>query len=113
MVKTDWLRYWGSVALTTNKEACIYGEEGFIRMPLFWKCQSFEIHKGDDVETVEIPYQSTGYAHEIIETVACIAEGKTESELFTLNDSLMSAQLVERHLNYHFQEKIEIWPKAF
>lgn len=95
----------GSVALTTNKEACIYGEEGFIRMPLFWKCESFEVHKGDDIETVNIPFQSTGYAHEIIEASACIAQGKTESELFTLNDSLMSAQLVENILTTIFKKK--------
>lgn len=93
----------GSVALTTNKEACIYGESGYIRMPLFWKCESFEIHKGDEIETVDLPYQSSGYAHEIMETVSCIEAGKTESELFTLDDSLMSARLVERILTTIFK----------
>lgn len=92
----------GSVALTTNKEACIYGVDGFIRMPLFWKCQEFEVHKGEEVQKVSMPFQSSGYAHEIIEAVECIKQGKTESALFSLNDSLMSARLVERILSTIF-----------
>ena len=93
----------GSVAFHTNKEACIYGETGFIRLPMFWKATSYEIVKGDDVSVVELPFQSTGYAHEIEEVRKCIKEGKVESEHFTLNDSLMSAQLVEGILSTIFK----------
>lgn len=89
----------GSVALTTNKEACIYGTEGFIRMPLFWKNESFEIVKDDQMQVFEQAYESTGYVHEIKEVVACIDAGKRESKQFSLNDSLMSARLVERILS--------------
>lgn len=92
----------GSVVMATNKEACIYGEEGFIRMPLFWKCQSFEVHKGEEVETVNMPFQSTGYAHEIIEARDCIKQGKTTSDLFSHQDSLLSAKLVESILTSVF-----------
>lgn len=94
----------GSIAMNTNKEACIYGSEGFIKLPLFWKAQEFEIHKGDNIEKVELPFKSTGYAHEIEEVVKCIKEGKTESPLFTLNDSLMSANLVESILSSIFNQ---------
>ncbi len=85
----------GSISLETNKECCIYGEKGFIRMPFFWKCQEFEIIKGEEVEKIELPYISTGYAHEILEASKCINEGKSQSMLFTLEDSLKSARLVE------------------
>tara|TARA_R110000796_G_scaffold96719_1_gene202772 strand:+ start:158262 stop:159218 length:957 start_codon:yes stop_codon:yes gene_type:complete len=94
----------GSIAMNTNKEACIYGSEGFIKLPLFWKAQEFEIHKDDNIEKVELPFKSTGYAHEIEEVVKCIKEGKTESPLFTLNDSLMSANLVESILSSIFNQ---------
>lgn len=94
----QWAQLFGSVVMNTNKEACIYGEEGFIRMPLFWKCQEYEIVKGEAIERFESPYLSTGYAHEIIEARNCIEQGKTESDLFTLKDSLQSAELVERLL---------------
>ncbi|WP_339694262.1 Gfo/Idh/MocA family oxidoreductase [uncultured Roseivirga sp.] len=94
----------GSIVMNTNKEACIYGSEGFIKLPLFWKAQEFEIHKGDNIEKVELPFKSTGYAHEIEEVVKCIKEGKTESPLFTLNDSLMSANLVESILSSIFNQ---------
>jgi len=95
----------GSVALNTNKEACIYGTEGFVRMPLFWKSQKFEVVKGEVIEVYEAPYLSTGYAHEIIEVVNCIKRDLKESKHFTLNDSLMSARLVESVLSTIFPKK--------
>lgn len=92
----------GSIALHTNKEACIYGDKGFVRIPMFWKGESYELIKGDEIQIFEIPMISTGYAHEIMEVRDCIKRGKTESALFTLNDSLMSARLVERILSTIF-----------
>lgn len=94
----------GSIAMNTNKEACIYGSEGFIKLPLFWKAQTFEIHKDGSIEKIEHPFKDTGYVHEIEEVVKCIKEGKTESPLFTLNDSLMSASLVDRILSTIFNQ---------
>lgn len=93
----------GSITMNTNKEACIYGEKGFVRIPMFWKSESYEVVKGDDVEVFYAPMISTGYAHEIMEVSKCIKQGKTESELFTLNDSLMSAKLVESILSTIFK----------
>lgn len=92
-----------SVALVTNKEACIYGEEGFIRMPLFWKCQEFEVIKGEEIEKVRLPFISNGYAHEIIAARDCIKNGELESNLFTLEESLASARLVEQILSTVFK----------
>lgn len=92
----------GSITMHTNKEACIYGEKGFVRIPMFWKAESYQIVRGEEVETFYRPMTSNGYAHEIVEVSSCIKEGKTESELFTLNDSLMSAKLVERILSTIF-----------
>ena len=93
----------GSIGLHTNKEACIYGEKGYIKLEKFWQPQGYEVHIEDEVEVVSKPFLSTGYAHEIIETAACIAAGKTESNIFTLNDSLMSAKLVETILKTIFR----------
>ncbi len=93
----------GSIGLHTNKEACIYGTEGYIRLPFFWKAQSYEIVKNEEAVSFEKPYTATGYAHEIIEVAECIKQGKTESELFTINDSLMSARLVESILTTIFK----------
>lgn len=93
----------GSIGLHTNKEAFIYGTEAYIRIPYFWKAQSYEIVKEEEGVKFDIPYTSTGYAHEIMEVAECIEQGKTQSELFTLNDSLMSAQLVERILSTIFK----------
>ncbi len=92
----------GSFALETNKEACIYGEKGFIRMPLFWQAESYQIVKREDVSTFNIPFKSNGYVHEIEEVVSCIKKGKKESDLFSHQDSLESAQLVESILSTIF-----------
>ena len=86
-----------------EQEACIYGTEGYIRLPFFWKAQSYEIVKNEEAVSFEKPYTATGYAHEIIEVAECIKQGKTESELFTINDSLMSARLVESILTTIFK----------
>ncbi|MBO6495487.1 MAG: Gfo/Idh/MocA family oxidoreductase [Roseivirga sp.] len=91
-----------SITVTTNKEACIYGEDGFIRMPLFWKCQEFEVVKGEEVEKVAMPFDSTGYVHEIVAARECINNGEKESNLFTLEESLQSAKLVEKILSTVF-----------
>lgn len=99
------VQLFGSVALHTNKEACIYGTEGYIRMPYFWKGESYEIVKDEEVQHFDVPYKSTGYVHEIEEVVKCIAENEQESPLFTLNDSLMSARLVENILSTIFNKK--------
>ena len=93
----------GSVSLHTNKEACIYGTDGFIRLPKFWKAQSYEVVKEEQVAYFEKPFLATGYAHEIEEVAQCIAQGKTESSLFSINDSLMSARLVENILSTIFR----------
>lgn len=93
----------GSVGLHTNKEACIYGEEGYIKLPMFWKAQSYEVHKGDEIEQVEKPFQSSGYAHEIMDAVARLKAGEKESAVFNLNESLMCARLVERILDTIFK----------
>lgn len=92
-----------SISLETNKEACIYGENGYIRMPLFWKGQAFEVIKGDQIEKVEMPYLSNGYAHEIMEARDCIKKGQIESNIFNFNDSIQSAQLVEQILKSVFK----------
>lgn len=89
----------GSISLITSKEAYIYGEDGYIKLPLFWKANSFSIHKDEEIENIELSYKSSGYVHEIEEVVECIQSGKTESTLFNLNDSLMSARLVEKILS--------------
>ncbi|MHA7099394.1 Gfo/Idh/MocA family protein [Roseivirga pacifica] len=97
------VQLFGSVALQTNKEAYIYGTKGYVRMPLFWKAQSYEIVREEEVERFEVPFVSTGYAHEIEEVARCIANGQQESENFSLNDSLMSAKLVESILSTIFK----------
>lgn len=93
----------GSVALHTHKEACIFGTEGFVRIPMFWKAQSYEVVKGDEVEKVSLPFKSNGYAHEILEVVECIQKGKISSSTYSFNDSLMSAKLVENILSTIFK----------
>ncbi|WP_268122787.1 Gfo/Idh/MocA family protein [Roseivirga pacifica] len=97
------VQLFGSVALQTNKEAYIYGTKGYVRMPLFWKAQSYEIVREEEIERFEVPFLSTGYAHEIEEVARCIANGQQESENFSLNDSLMSAKLVESILSTIFK----------
>ena len=86
--------YCGS-RLETIKEAVIYGDKGWIKMDLFWKCQRGEVCMDGEIKPFDIPYQSTGYAHEIQAVADDIQAGRIENAIFSHEESLRSAELVD------------------
>ena len=90
--------FFSSVYVDTRHDAFIYGDEGYIKMDVFWKCQRFEFWKGGNVDVYEIPFEDTGFVHEIREAVKCVREGKIESPTFSHADSLRSAEIVDQIL---------------
>lgn len=93
---------------TTSKwEAMIYGENGWIQMIEFFRCQKF-IYKIGEEEPVEIsmPYLSSGFYHEIAASIDHIRSGDIQSNIFTHQKSLDSARLVEDILNQLHKKEI-------
>jgi dihydrodiol dehydrogenase / D-xylose 1-dehydrogenase (NADP) len=86
----------GAIAVCTaavrtplTDDAWIYGTEGRIRIPAFWHANKLEIHiNGKEPESLEIPYSSSGYYHEIEEAANCLRNGRIESDVMPLKETL-------------------------
>ncbi len=86
------------VQLESEHQAIIYGTEGRIIFPRFWKGESFTIVKHDDEQQVELPYTSTGYYHELLHACQQISKGHLESGVFGWSDSINQALIVDQIL---------------
>ena len=70
--------------------AWIYGTKGYIRMPVFWKCESAQIVCGEVTRKIESPVPQKisgvideGYQFEIRHVQDCLHRGLTQSPLVT------------------------------
>lgn len=64
-------------------------EKGAVYIPNFWHPdRAYIIRDGEAVETIEMPFVFPGFQFEIIETMKCIREGKTECEIMPLDESI-------------------------
>ncbi len=83
------------VQLDTEHTATIYGSKGKIIFPSFWKGKSYEIISDSGVQKIDNPFRSTGYFHELNHAISCISQGKLQSSIWSLDDSLAQATLLD------------------
>ena len=83
-----------SYNLKMRNEAIIYGAEGYIEFPQFQAGQRFTIlkHEGtneikDTIEVLENNH-SNGFIYQVEEVNRCVREGKLESEIMPLNETI-------------------------
>jgi predicted dehydrogenase len=71
-------------------EATIMGTDGWIHLPSpWWVGHTLVLRRpGKEGETIECPYIANGYSHEAMEVAECVAAGKLESEVMSLDESL-------------------------
>lgn len=81
----------------TPGTARIFGTEGFIEIPpRFHHPDRIVLHRsGAEPEELVRPPQGAGYSHELVEVSECLREGRTESSVMPLADTLA----VQRILN--------------
>lgn len=79
----------------TEHTARIYGTDGYIIMPVFWKPTKIEIHRGDKFEIMEMPVaqkvvgvEDEGYQYHIAHVNDCIRKGRKESQMMTWESTL-------------------------
>jgi predicted dehydrogenase len=87
-----------AVRTNTPQDAHILGNEGAIRLdPPFWKGTqaTLTIH-GQDAETVELPYDGNGYNCEAAEVMRCLREGRLESDVMPLDETLAIMRTLDR-----------------
>ena len=83
---------------TTNCEAYIHGDLGTIHIHARWhEADSFtvQLYNGER-ETYRFDFTGMGYTYEIEEVQRCLTNGQTESELWSLTNSLELMQLLDR-----------------
>jgi dihydrodiol dehydrogenase / D-xylose 1-dehydrogenase (NADP) len=79
-----------SISTNTGKDAVIIGDKGKIIVPNFWTAESAELYddKGTLIDAFLLPFTANGYVYEAEEVNRCLREGKTESEVIPLQDTL-------------------------
>lgn len=86
-----------SVTVDMHNQAIIVGDKGKIAVPDFWKAEKAELYNnnGELIHTFEMPFVANGYEYEAEEVNACLREGKKESELLPLVDTLEIMKLMD------------------
>jgi predicted dehydrogenase len=91
-----------SYNLKMRNEAKIYGSRGFIEFPQFGAGERFTIfkHEGtnkikDTIEVLEKNH-SNGFIYQVEEVVRCIQEGKLESKIMPLNETIGIMEVMDK-----------------
>lgn len=84
-----------SILMSGDQRAIIFGTKGRIEMETFWKMEGYNVIIGEEVREEKVPYVSTGYYHEIQHALECIKNGDISPKLFSHNDSLLNAEIVD------------------
>ena len=86
-----------AVRTLTPMEATIMGTEGFIRLHYpWWRGTTLTVHKGDRRETFELAHEGNGYTHEAAEVGRCLREGRTESAVMGLDETMAVMRTLDR-----------------
>ncbi len=76
----------------TPASARVHGREGWLEVgPPFHHAGSLAL----DGERIELPLTGAGYAHELAEVTRCLQEGRTESEVMPLDDTVAVMAILE------------------
>ncbi len=81
----------------TPCEAFVYGTKGLIRVASRWhETESLTLERdGQEPEEIRVPRTTHGYDYEAAHVMQCLTEGRTESEIWSLNDSLNLMTLLD------------------
>ncbi len=87
-----------AVRTTTPQEATIMGTDGWIRIhPRWWIPDTMTIHPaGGAPQTVQVPFIGNGYNYEAAEVHRCLREGRLESEIMPLDETLAIMETMDR-----------------
>jgi predicted dehydrogenase len=86
-----------SLTYKNSQLATIIGTKGIIQIPSFWMAEKLivEIENKNPV-TYDYPLRCNGYEYEIEEVMQCLREGKTESSIMPLDESLDIMQTMDQ-----------------
>lgn len=66
----------------------IYGTKGYIALPEFYGAQEIFVTTADGERHISMPSIGDGFEEEIIEACTCISQGKTQSDVMPLHETI-------------------------
>jgi predicted dehydrogenase len=86
----------GAVRTDTPHDAWVIGTEGILQIPDFWHATSVILSvKDKPIEKFQLPFDATGYGYEAAEAMRCLRQGKLESDIMPLQESLSIMQTMD------------------
>ncbi len=77
------------IRTNTPHEAFVLGTDGMIKLHApWWKLAKITVTAGGKEEVVDEPFAGTGMNYEAAHVAACLAAGKTESDIMPLSETL-------------------------
>ncbi|MEF9919771.1 MAG: Gfo/Idh/MocA family oxidoreductase [Erysipelotrichaceae bacterium] len=89
----------GGIGISTKNIAYIYGEDGYIEIPDFWKCDKAYLHQGDKVTIFEEKHNKDEFKYEIQAFVNDLLNHKVEDDIMSENASYQNLRIMERSVN--------------
>ncbi len=97
-----------AILLRKPNEGYVYGSKGYVKLERFYAPQKLEFHfNSGEEKTIEAPYRGNGFEEQIAHMCACIADGKTKSEINTPEQTLfITAQMdeIRRIIGVHYPQ---------
>lgn len=86
-----------SLRIDKPREAFIVGTKGFIKVhELFLRPDVITFKQLDrEPEVLHMPFRSNGYVHEVEEVHACLQEGRTESAIMPLHETMALMEIMD------------------
>lgn len=86
-----------AITAETDHDAVIVGDKGKIIVPDFWCAQKAELYdaEGNLEDTFSMKFKANGYEYEAEEVNRCLREGKTQSDMLPLQDTLDIIKLMD------------------
>lgn len=84
------------IRTNTPHEAFILGTDGMIKLHApWWQLAKITITVGGKDEVVDEPFEGQGMNYEAAHVAACLADGKTESDVMPLSETLQIVQTMD------------------
>jgi predicted dehydrogenase len=86
-----------AICADTGGDAIMIGDKGKIVVPNFWSADRVRLFDNDGklAEEVLLPFTSNGYVYEAEEVNRCVREGRKESDIHSLSDTLEIMRLTD------------------
>ena len=89
----------------------IYGSEGTITLePRFWSGSQVSLQRGDDIQTLTLPWAHNGFEYQIEDMARCIRAGKRQSDVVPHRDTLaVLTQMdeIRRQIGLYYGDEFE------